>query len=60
MNRDGEFVSRDCTLLLLICGLGRLTSDMVKSYPNYFATMDMGGLKQGRRKSQSRDSEYIT
>jgi len=37
---DGEFVSRDCTLLLLV-------SDVVKSYPNYFATMDMGKLKQG-------------
>ena len=41
MNEDGEFVSGDCTLLLLvcthvrwaviICGLGGLTSDMVKS-----------------------------
>ena len=57
MNGDGKFVSRDCTLLLLvctfirwaviICGLGGLTLDMVKSCPNYFATMDMGKLKQG-------------
>lgn len=73
---ETENLFQDCTLLLLvcahvkwaviICGLGELTLDMVKSCPNYFATMDVG--KQGWASSETRlkekpprqDSEYIT